>query len=255
MNIDFSTLLVVLTFGSGLVWLAGHLLFVRHKKVVLPAFAIHARSFFPVFLIVLLLRSFVIEPFRIPSNSMMPTLLTGDFILVNKYDYGLRLPVFNMKIFNVGNPKRGDIIVFRYPKDPSIPFIKRVVGLPGDSILYDDQTLHINGNAIEQTDMGKYRARGAGFKMDGAFMRREKFESTEYDILLMQLYSAYPVKGVVPAGHYFVLGDNRDNSRDSRFWGYVPDENLMGRAFLVWMNWDSKNNGIVDWKRIGMMLN
>ncbi|MEE9575019.1 MAG: signal peptidase I, partial [Gammaproteobacteria bacterium] len=151
MNVDFSAVLVILTSASGLIWLFGVLFFVdknnkdENGELVLPAVVDFARSFFPIFLIVLILRSFIVEPFKIPSASMMPTLLIGDFILVNKYDYGIRLPVLNIKIVDNKTPERGDIVVFRYPKDPSIPFIKRVVGLPGDKFHYKDKILSING--------------------------------------------------------------------------------------------------------------
>ena len=178
----------------------------------------------------------------------------GDFILVNKYDYGIRLPVLNTKIIENKTPDRGDIVVFRYPVDPSIPFIKRVVGLPGDKYLYQDKTLYINGEPVEQVEMGKYQAVGSGKMMDGAALSTELLENAEHAILRLPHRPTQRVEGIVPKGHYFVLGDNRDNSKDSRFWGYVPDDNLVGRAFMIWMNWDSKNGG-VEWKRIGTMIN
>ncbi len=260
MNIDFSAVLVILTLVSGLVWLFGVLFFVDIKNrddngiLVLPAVVDFARSFFPIFFIVLILRSFIVEPFKIPSASMMPTLLIGDFILVNKYDYGIRLPVLNTKIIENKTPERGDIVVFRYPVDPSIPFIKRIVGLPGDKFKYQDKILTINGEPVEQVEIGDYRAVGSGKMMDGAMLNIELLENAEHEILRMPLRPSQSVEGIVPKGHYFVLGDNRDNSKDSRYWGYVPDENLVGRAFMIWMNWDSKNGG-VDWKRIGTMIN
>jgi len=259
-NIDFSAVLVSLTFISGIVWLFGVLFFVDKNnrnddgELVLPAIVDFARSFFPIFFIVLILRSFIVEPFKIPSASMMPTLLIGDFILVNKYDYGVRLPVLNTKIAENKTPERGDIVVFRYPKDPSIPFIKRVVGLPGDKFLYQDKILTINGEPIEQLEIGVYSAVGSGKMMDGAALSTELLENAQHHILRLPDRPSQNIEGIVPKGHYFVLGDNRDNSKDSRFWGYVPDENLVGRAFMIWMNWDSKNGG-VDWKRIGRMIN
>ena len=260
MNIDFSAVLVSLTFISGIVWLFGVLFFVDKNnrnddgELVLPAIVDFARSFFPIFFIVLILRSFIVEPFKIPSASMMPTLLIGDFILVNKYDYGIRLPVLNTKIAENKAPERGDIVVFRYPKDPSIPFIKRVVGLPGDKFHYQDKILTINGEPIEQLEIGVYSAVGSGKMMDGAALSTELLENAQHEILRLPDRPSQNIEGIVPKGHYFVLGDNRDNSKDSRFWGYVPDENLVGRAFMIWMNWDSKNGG-VDWKRIGRMIN
>ncbi len=259
MNVDFSAVLVILVFISGLVWLCGVLFFVDKNskddngELVLPAIVDFARSFFPIFLVVLILRSFIVEPFRIPSGSMMPTLLIGDFILVNKYDYGIRLPVLNTKIIENKTPNRGDIAVFRYPMDPSIPFIKRVVGLPGDKYSYRDKLLTINDEPVERIEIGTYQAEGSGKIMDGAILSRVLLEDAEHEILSLPYRPSQNIEGVVPQGHYFVLGDNRDNSKDSRYWGFVPDENLVGRAFMIWMNWDSKNGGI-GWNRIGTII-
>ncbi len=270
MNFDFSALLVLLTFVSGAIWLI-HSLFFSKKAVPvdaqekteaearpaaqqLPWLVEYSKSFFPIFLIVLILRSFIFEPFKIPSASMMPTLLIGDFILVNKFEYGLRLPVLHTKFLANEEPERGDIVVFRYPEDPSIPFIKRIVGLPGDRIGYVNKTLYINGQEIKQVLNGRYSARGAGKAMDGTSLRTEQLESDlEHKILIDPRRFSLELETLVPDGHYFVLGDNRDNSKDSRFWGFVPDENLMGKAFMIWMNFDSKNGG-VDFKRIGTMI-
>lgn len=268
MNIDFAAVLVALTLLSGLIWLTDSLLFAGKRKAVpsrtagakeekaispVPLVVDYAKSFFPIFLLVLILRSFIAEPFRIPSASMMPTLLIGDFILVNKYDYGIRLPVINSKIIENNTPARGDIIVFRYPEDPSIPYIKRVVGLPGDHIAYYDKTLYINGEPMRQESLGAYRAKGSGKMMDGVSLGREDLDGVQHQILVDPERYSREVEGVVPAGHYFVLGDNRDNSKDSRYWGFVPDENLIGRAFMIWMYWDVRNGGI-EWGRIGTML-
>lgn len=184
---------------------------------------------------------------------MMPTLLIGDFILVNKYDYGIRLPVLNTKIIENKTPDRGDIVVFRYPVDPSIPFIKRVVGLPGDKFKYQDKILYINDEPVGQVEIDTYQAVGSGKMMDGATLSTELLDGAEHQILRMPYRQSQEVEGIVPKGHYFVLGDNRDNSKDSRYWGNVPDENLVGRAFMIWMNWDSKNGGI-EWGRIGTMI-
>ena len=210
---------------------------------------------FPVILVVFLLRSFLFEPFKIPSGSMIPTLLVGDLILVNKYHYGVRLPVINKKIINNNDPQRGDVMVFRFPKDTSVDYIKRVVGIPGDEISFRNQQLFVNGKAapLEQTPP-------PGFYDEEALRYfpefKEKFGSVEHRILVnpqsQPFYGAedkitfpfrencrYSAEGVtckVPAGHYFMMGDNRDNSQDSRFWGFVPDENIVGRAFFVWMN-------------------
>jgi signal peptidase I len=270
MNFDFAALLVLLTFLSGTIWLVDSLFLARKRRpgtgrqkegqavtdtdAGLPLIVEYARSFFPIFLFVLVLRSFIVEPFRIPSASMMPTLLIGDFILVNKYDYGIRLPVLNLKIIPNKTPQRGDIVVFRYPLDPKIPFIKRVVGLPGDHVAYYDKTLYINGNPMQLTELETYKGTGAGKVMDGVSRKMEVLGPVRHSILMdMSVYSR-EFEGIVPEGHYFVLGDNRDNSKDSRYWGYVPDANLVGRAFLIWMNWDMENRGIA-WDRIGTVLN
>jgi signal peptidase I len=208
-----------------------------------------------VILVVFLLRSFLFEPFKIPSGSMIPTLLIGDLILVNKYHYGVRLPVINKKIIANHDPQRGDVMVFRYPKDTSIDYIKRVVGVPGDEISFREQQLYVNGvpAKLEQTPP-------PGFYDEDARMYfpeyKEKLGEVEHRILLNPRsqpfygpedkitfpfrencrYSAEGVTCKVPPGHYFMMGDNRDNSQDSRFWGFVPDENIVGRAFFVWMN-------------------
>lgn len=272
MNIDFAAVLVLLTFASGVIWLFDSLFLARKRagrteKVSdkkeetegreavgkKPLLVDYARSFFPIFLFVLILRSFIVEPFRIPSASMMPTLLIGDFILVNKYEYGIRLPVLNSKIIDNETPERGDIIVFRYPVNPDIPYIKRVVGLPGDHVAYYDKTLYINGKPMEQDILGAYNAVGSGNMMDGVSLRIEDLLTMEHLILVDTGAFSPAVEGTVPAGHYFVLGDNRDNSKDSRYWGFVPDTNLVGRAFMIWMNWDTRNGGI-DWSRIGTIL-
>lgn len=264
MSFDFSALLVFLTFASGLIWLIDYLFFAKKRTALhaakeneeelkLPLIVDYAKSFFPVFFIVLILRSFIFEPFKIPSGSMMPTLLIGDFILVNKYDYGIRLPVINTKIIENKTPKRGDIAVFRYPVDPNIPFIKRIIGLPGDKIAYYDKTIYINDIPIEQELNGRYMAYGSGMMMDGASLRQEDLLGVEHDILISPSRGSKELETVIPEGQYFVLGDNRDNSKDSRYWGFVPDENLVGRAFLIWMNWDGKNGGI-EFNRIGTMI-
>jgi signal peptidase I len=215
-----------------------------------PRIVEYARSFFPVILIVLLLRSFLVEPFRIPSNSMMPTLLTGDFILVNKFAYGLRLPVLNDKFLQIGEPKTGDVIVFRYPKDPSVDYIKRVVGVPGDHIEYRNKKIYINGKPIPQKYLDSYRGVGSGVGMTGANLVNEDLDGVEHDILVDPRRHMMDMEFDVPQNRYFVMGDNRDNSNDSRFWGTVPEENLVGKAFLIWMNWDSAANGIA-WNRLG----
>jgi signal peptidase I len=275
MNFDFSALLVFLTFASGIIWAVDAWFFADKRKsgdvteslakedasktVQEPLMVDYARSFFPVFFIVLILRSFIVEPFRIPSASMMPTLLIGDFILVNKYDYGIRLPVLNMKIISNKTPERGDIIVFRYPVDPRIPFIKRVVGISGDKVAYFNKTLYINGVADRQIYNGLYEDDGPGRNMNGWQLLEASTGEIEHEILLNPQRPSQIVEKIVPEGHYFVLGDNRDNSKDSRYWGFVPDENLMGRAFYIWMNWSNTRwwyipGWDVEWGRIGTSL-
>lgn len=217
-----------------------------------PMLVEYAKAFFPVIFAVLILRSFVIEPFRIPSNSMMPTLLTGDFILVSKYSYGLRLPVLNTKILDLGEPQRGDVIVFRFPHNPAVDYIKRVVGLPGDVIGYSDKRIVLNGEPVAQLPVGRYSGEGSGRGMTGAREALENLDGVEHEILTRDeapdlppgcgRLALGPVE--VPPGHYFVMGDNRDNSNDSRCWGFVPEDNLVGKAFAIWMHWDGEREGL-----------
>ena len=224
-----------------------------------PIIVDYAKSFFPIFLLVLLLRSFVIEPFRIPSNSMMPNLLTGDFIVVNKFTYGIRLPVINHKVIDFGtSPERGDVLVFRYPGDNKTPFIKRVIGLPGDIVRYHmrDKIFSINEKLVKQTPSDPYIGEGAGSGMTGVAVRNEYLTPEHYKILVHPVYRSNIdswQEWEVPEGHYFVLGDNRDNSRDSRSWGFVPDENVIGRAFLIWLHFDWKHR-LFKWRRIGQSI-
>ena len=256
--------MVLLVASSGAIWAIDSIFFAASRKQRweqadpdvqggeqrLPIVVDYARSFFPIFLIVLILRSFLVEPFRIPSGSMIPTLLVGDFILVNKYTYGIRLPLINKKIIELGVPARGDVVVFRYPQDPSTPFIKRVVGLPGDQIEYRDRRLFINQQEISPEYLGTYVGIKSSAQHTGAKLAKEDLMGYSHDILLTPRANNPSFSGVVPAENYFVLGDNRDNSRDSRYWGYVPDENLVGRAFMIWMNWD----GGPELERIGSKI-
>jgi signal peptidase I len=184
---------------------------------------------------------------------MMPTLLVGDFILVNKYAYGIRLPVLNTKIVDIGKPQRGDVVVFRYPKDPSVDYIKRVVGVPGDRIGYYNKILHINGKPAAQIPDGVYVGKGSGVSMSGAGKREERLGDVQHQILVMPRTPGLEGEYVVQDNEYFVMGDNRDNSNDSRYWGPVPEQNLVGKAFRIWMNWDSANGGI-EWDRIGRKI-
>jgi signal peptidase I len=258
MDYDFSFFLTVATLVTGVIW-GGYLLVLKAKGEIFdeenePWLVEYSRSFFPVVLIVLVLRSFIAEPFRIPSASMMPTLLIGDFILVNKFTYGIRLPVINKKIIELNEPKRGDIVVFRFPKDPTTDYIKRIIGLPGDRISYYDKKLQINGVAATQVSLGRYQGVGQGENMTGNEQLSEDLLGVQHNILVRNGSLSAEGVYVVPTGSYFVMGDNRDNSNDSRYWGVVPEENLVGQAFFIWMNWDWQYKGVgVD--RIGTVLN
>src|SRR4051812_30203024 len=248
---NFALLMLILLVATGTIWLLDYLVLQRRrdKAAKEPWWIEYPKSFFPIILIVFLLRSFLVEPFKIPSSSMVPTLLVGDFILVNKYAYGIRLPVVNRKIVPLGEPSRGDVMVFRYPEDPSLDYIKRVVGLPGDRLEYRNKRLFINGQAVPVRQVDDYLSRE---RMQ--FSRRyiETLGSVDHEILLEDDAPAavlptraasgnctYNMNGLactVPAGHSFMMGDNRDNSSDSRVWGFVPDENIVGKAFFIWLN-------------------
>jgi len=226
----------------------------RQKLLTQPWWLDWTAGLFPVILIVFLLRSFLFEPFKIPSGSMIPTLLVGDLILVNKYHYGIRLPVINKKIIANHEPQRGDVMVFRYPVDTSVDYIKRVVGVPGDEVAYLNKKLTINGKPVEVTPLPDYYDEDS---LRYSQQWREKLGEVSHDILTNGdrppgivpfdsfpnkdacRYSADGVVCKVPAGQYFMMGDNRDNSQDSRYWGFVPDENIVGRAFFVWMNFSN----------------
>jgi len=212
---------------------------------------------FPVLLLVLVFRGFIFEPFRVPSNSMMPTLLTGDFILVNKFNYGFRLPIVNSKIIDFSKPERGDIIVFRYPNYEhsaaysGVDFIKRVVALPGDTISYEKDQLTVNGETVDYRKIGAYQGVDSGKSMSGYRHIRELIDQADHDILLYPLgHSRELSKTTVPEGHYFVMGDNRPHSSDSRFWGYVPENYILGKAIGIWMHWDWNHN-TMQFSRIG----
>ncbi len=224
----------------------------KAKLLMQPWWLDWTAGLFPVILIVFLLRSFLFEPFKIPSGSMVPTLLVGDLILVSKYHYGVRLPVLNKKIIDNNPVQRGDVMVFRYPVDPRLDYIKRVVGLPGDEVAYLNQKLSINGQPVETVSQGEHYDDDS---LSYAPLFSEKLGAVEHQIRVDPRRGAYygpephrfpfaencrySPEGVVckvPPGHYFMMGDNRDNSQDSRFWGFVPDENIVGKAFFVWMN-------------------
>ena len=227
----------------------------------------YAVSFFPVILIVFLLRSFLVEPFKIPSGSMLPTLLIGDFILVNKYTYGVRIPIINKKIVDINQPQRGDVMVFRYPENPSQDYIKRVVGTPGDTVIYRDKRLTINGVEIKTTADGDYNYVESGLNFTAAQRLSEELGQSKHSILTQGDMPTVHIGGVnsfpfrencvynesgftckVPDGHYFMMGDNRDRSSDSRYWGFVPDKNIVGKAFFIWFNFEEFN-------RIGSSIN
>jgi signal peptidase I len=250
---NFSLFLFILVVVSGLAW-ALDLFWLKKKRTAgapNPWWVENGASLFPIFLIIFLLRSFVAEPFRIPSDSMMPTLLDGDFILVNKYTYGVRLPLLEAKIFDIGKPERGDVMVFRYPVNTDENYIKRVIGLPGDQVAYQNKRLYINGAEVPLTQEESYLHTG---RLQYSRQFQEALGAVSHRILNDEYmpayipdpgnfpgreYCQYNTAGVTcarPAGQYFVMGDNRDNSRDSRFWGFVPEENIVGKAFFIWFN-------------------
>ena len=242
LHFDFEALLLLATVVTGIIWALDRFLWApRRDEGQDGNWAIEfSRSFFPVILLVLLLRSFIFEPFRIPSSSMVPTLQVGDFILVNKFAYGLRLPVFHTEILDLGEPQRGDVMVFRWPPDPSKDFIKRVVGLPGDVIEFDGRQITVNDEPVALAPQGLYD--GPGVPAFEATLRfTETLGKHTHDILVARDRLRQGLRAEVPPGHYFVMGDNRDNSADSRRWGFVPDDHLVGKAFLIWMSVDTEN--------------
>jgi len=258
---NFALILFLLTVATGVVWFADrvHLAKRRPAGAPEPWWIEYPKSFFPVLLVVFLLRSFVAEPFRIPSSSMRPTLVVGDYILVNKFTYGIRLPIVERKILPVGDPQRGDVVVFRYPVNPSQDFIKRVVGVGGDVVEYRDKVLAVNGVPLPQQADGSYSYL-EGLRFETTERRIEAARGSEprrYTIAVNPQAPTVQPGGVrpfpgrenceynergfrckVPAGHYFMMGDNRDASDDSRYWGFVPDDHIRGRAFFIWFNWD-----------------
>lgn len=270
MSFDFELLLVLLTVFSGVIWLADAQYFAKRRKQLQeaeqpgetenaarePYLVEFSRFLFPVVIIVLVLRTFMAEPFKIPSGSMLPTLEIGDFILVNKFTYGLRLPVGHQKILSLGEPERGDVMVFRYPKNPNVDYIKRVVGLPGDEVAYYNKRLYINGDPVQLDSLNsEYKAQ------PGVMRYQEVLGGVKHEILLNDTSFARDFIVNVPEGRYFVMGDNRDRSSDSRVWGFVPEENLVGQAFAIWMNWDCTLSALSrfachmpQWGRIGTVI-
>ena len=298
-SLDFSLVLLLLSVGTGVVWLLDRIFFrkardaaaagARPQPITLPepGTVDYARSFFPVAFIVLLVRAFIFEPFRIPSDSMMPTLLDGDFIVVSKYSYGLRWPVLNEKFLDVGAPQRGDVVVFRHPPNPNINYIKRLVGLPGDRVEVRGDHLVINDQVVEFRDLGPFEDKC----YVGMVLREETLGEHNHQVMscrsdgglrtgpipecnrkrMRREYGGWicqptaPDAGndyddfgdhtfdVVPPGHYLMIGDNRDNSDDSRRWGLVPDQNLVGKATRIWFNFDQQRDlkNVINWGRIG----
>ena len=308
-SLDFSGVLLLLSVATGVVWLVDHLLFRKKREAAAaalnpplamrePGTVDYARSFFPVAFVVLVVRAFLFEPFRIPSDSMMPTLLDGDFIAVNKYAYGLRLPVLNKKFIDIGSPQRGDVVVFRWPPNPSVNYIKRLVGLPGDRIEVRDDHLVINGEVLALNAKGRFVDKCyMGFNLwsekigehthdvmtcssssrlhsanaFGSFGRPESLPACDRKKINEDYGGAFVCDGslaqgpdngnhvfeqVVPPGHYLMIGDNRDNSEDGRAWGLVPEENLVGKATRIWLNFDPNRTGgnMVNLKRIGTAI-
>ena len=240
---------------------------VRESHLRQPWWIEYPVSFFPVILIVFLLRSFLVEPFKIPSGSMLPTLLVGDFILVNKYTYGVRIPIINQKVVELNQPRRGDVMVFRYPEDPSLDYIKRVIGTPGDTIEYRDKKLRVNGVEAKLDSAGDYSYVEGGLNFISTQRHTETLGDQAHAVLTQKDMPPVHLSGVkqfpfrencdynetgfickVPDGHYFMMGDNRDSSSDSRYWGFVPDRNVVGKAFMIWWNFD-------ELKRIGTSIN
>ncbi|MBS0388022.1 MAG: signal peptidase I [Proteobacteria bacterium] len=293
-QLDFSLVLVLVLLVSGVVWIVDRLLLaparqraaqrVQAQGVVmpLPVTVDYARSFLPVALLVLVLRGFIFEPFRIPSDSMMPTLEQGDFLVVNKFAYGLRLPVLNRKFLDIGEPQRGEVVVFRYPPNPEVNFIKRVVGLPGDTVRVRNDQLIVNGVPVPMTEQGRYndgcyqnmrleeevlgghRHQVLSCRTSGGLFA-EKSASCNRDMDHSYLCVEDTAEGepdandttydrVVPPGQYLMIGDNRDNSSDGRVWGFVPEGNLVGRASRIWLNLPLGRSGWPDWHRFGKRI-
>ncbi|MEO1201238.1 MAG: signal peptidase I [Pseudomonadota bacterium] len=250
--VNLALILTVLTAFTGVVVAINKFVWERQDRYAKASQARetlveYSQSFFPVLLLVLVIRSFVFEPFRIPSGSMEPTLLQGDFIFVKKFTYGLRLPVTETKVVETGSPKRGDVVVFRLPRDPSTNYIKRVVGLPGDRVTYYEHRLSINGQFVDvQPPINPLQ--------NGETLYKENLFGRMHDIKVRYPYGNKNGEFVVPEGHYFMMGDNRDNSTDSRYpeVGLIPETNLVGEAVRIWMHMDGLE--WPDWGRIGQKI-
>ncbi|MCA1779331.1 MAG: signal peptidase I [Xanthomonadaceae bacterium] len=264
MELDFALIITLLTLLCGIIWLLDRLWLRKRRAERLAAGKAssdqpsapveYARSFFPLLLLVLVFRSFLFEPFKIPSGSMQPTLLIGDFIVVSKFAYGLRLPVLNTRILDTGHPERGHVFVFRSVDQPGVNMIKRVIGLPGDTITYRDKVIYINGEPAPQEVIGPWIGEGINRNQPGARpqLREELLDDVRHPILVhLRRLEPGSRSWVVPDGHYFAMGDNRDRSLDSRSWGFVPEHNLVGRALRIWMHWDCARGFCIDFSRIG----
>lgn len=264
MNINVPLILVLLTLVTGIIWLLDAIFFARKRKQAhkrMPIIVDYAKSFFPIILIVLCIRSFIVNPFRVPSGSLEPTILLNEFIVVNQFAYGLRLPVLNTRVIEIGEPKIGDIVVFRYPANPSKNYIKRVVGTPGDHVVYINKILYINGKKMPQQFIKDAIDTGEGNIPVKVFA--ENLNGKEH-LIYLRKQGGYTddVDVVVPKNMYFMMGDNRDGSEDSRYWGFVPEKNIEGKAFFIWfsIDKDSPMNHFYEfykkirWSRIGTRI-
>ncbi|MCP5123344.1 MAG: signal peptidase I [Pseudomonadales bacterium] len=278
MDIDFPLILVILVFGSGLIWLLDAIFLAPGRRRVVaelqgqypqwqeagsgqavkyqarvadatrePVVVEYAKSFFPVLLVVFVLRSFLVEPFQIPSSSMVPTLEVGDYILVNKYTYGIRLPVLRTKVFDLNEPRRGDVMVFFPPHMNETYFIKRVVGLPGDTVAYRNKRLYVNGREIPEEMLAVLPEGASRYRLG-----LETLGDARHLVQTDESRPAHDFSVLVKPGHYFMMGDNRDNSSDSRVWGQVPEKDIVGKAFAVWMHWDSLLS-LPSFSRVGLI--
>jgi len=259
MNIDFELILTLSALVTGIVvfinkmWLAPARA-LREVNAQEPLVIEYSKSFFPILLAVLLLRTFIIEPFRIPSGSLKPTLQVGDFVAVSKFSYGLRLPVIHTKILKTGEPKVGDIVVFRWPPDPKLDYIKRIVGTPGDKISYVNKLVTLNGVPAMQEYTGQTYDHDTGLDAWPVDIKQENLAGHVHGIYErpdMSPTNFYDL--IVPENSYFAMGDNRDDSSDSRVWGFVPEQNVAGKAFIIWFSWDNENHR-VRWERIGKRI-